>query len=199
MNLCPWFLKKVLQSHKKSLQEEGIKASLARPFNSVMNPPDGLDDGILDTPSSSLTSMDVAATFERALLHEMTHAILDGRTYDEGGFGWKKCTATSPTPKSIINADNYAFFAIAARMISPPKNGAEAQRPGRDGSIQTLSKVKDSASSGSSSSAKGKASKRDFNYDPYPLPIQRRVPNDTTVKPSTFQTSILTPKSTSSG
>jgi hypothetical protein len=51
--------------------------------------------------------------------------------------GWVNCVQLS-SQGNLENADNYAFFGLGARIISPTIQGAPAQRPMQDGSIQVL-------------------------------------------------------------
>ncbi|KKA18250.1 hypothetical protein T310_7796, partial [Rasamsonia emersonii CBS 393.64] len=82
------------------------------------------------------TAMDAASLFDHTMLHEMTHAIKNVRRTRDVGYGWKNVVKFSPN-KADANADNYAFFGLGARMLSPA-NGEDASRPNRDGSISAL-------------------------------------------------------------
>ncbi|PLB50842.1 hypothetical protein P170DRAFT_463924 [Aspergillus steynii IBT 23096] len=87
------------------------------------------------------TNMDAAALLDRTILHELTHAIPLLATTDTSCFlsyGWKRCVTLGKSRDSgINNADNYAYFALGARMISPTDN-KPPQRPNRDGSVSLL-------------------------------------------------------------
>lgn len=135
IQLCPGFLKKAQKRKVLGLEDQGKKPSLARriqKINDWMNDP-------FKTP------MDVAYRLGTTLLHEMTHAMPDDATQDiagagtSGSYGWKNCLRLSSDPagQGMDNADNYALFGLASRIINP-HNGAPAQRPMRDGSIQVL-------------------------------------------------------------
>ncbi|TVY20918.1 hypothetical protein LARI1_G001711 [Lachnellula arida] len=141
IQLCPGWLN-VQQSLKvKSLKDQGSKNSLARSMlkmKSLMNKPSGSND----PPETSEfdTPMDLAKSLDTTMLHEMTHAIPGAGLVDAAGdvsYGWTNCVAMSKAGIGIKNSDNYALFGLASRMISP-NNGAPAQRPMQDGSIQVL-------------------------------------------------------------
>ncbi|KAL1963046.1 hypothetical protein VTN77DRAFT_8794 [Rasamsonia byssochlamydoides] len=104
-------------------------------------------DEAADLFGKQRTAMDAAALFDHTLLNEMTHAVNDAIAtvdVDANGdsYGWNNCVGFSLRPPhpwevSYRNADNYAFFGLGARMISPA-NGAQPQRPNQDGSISVL-------------------------------------------------------------
>ena len=75
MQICPWFLEETKKNKVLALAGQGKAASLARSWKKF--------SGWIDDPLR--TPMDVAATFDHTLLHEMTHAIPAGATVDSGG------------------------------------------------------------------------------------------------------------------
>ncbi|TGO55961.1 hypothetical protein BCON_0084g00290 [Botryotinia convoluta] len=168
IQICPWYLKEKQKDKIKTLVDLGVKANglakVGKVFKSLVK-----------------TSMDLAATFDHLLLHELTHAtpkdvILD--VLKANSYGWKACTKLSvskdPKAQAINNAENYAFFGLAARMISPT-SGANAQRPMSDESLQVLT-------SGNS--------KRDTRLDllRYQLNESKSESCDAVSNPTTFST-----------
>lgn len=135
IQICPGYLKEQQQLKIRTLKDQGKKPSLARGLQKIGN--------WIDDPFR--TPMDVACTFGTTLLHEMTHAIPNAKILDKKGggksasYGWKNSVKMSSDLENsgMTNADNYALFGLASRLISP-RNGAPAQRPMRDGSIQAL-------------------------------------------------------------
>lgn len=130
--MCPNYLKAQQKLKIQTLKDQGKKASLAR---SVQKIGDWMDDPFK-------TAMDVKYTFDTTMLHEMTHAIPNAATVDGAGagksdsYGWKNCVKMSNSG-GVNNADSYALFGLASRMISPT-DGTTAQRPMQDGSIKVL-------------------------------------------------------------
>jgi hypothetical protein len=161
MQLCPGYIAKMQQVKIQTLEEEGDKPSLARDWAKFTT---WVGDGV------SLP-MDVAATWDLALLHELTHAVPNAATKDVAGqtasYRWANVIRLSGNG-GTNNAENYAFFGLGSRMISPKENGPQAQRPMKDGSIQAL----------------GETSKRKRDLDLHPrarghLQPWRRDPNIT--------------------
>ena len=121
MQLCNGLLSQIYNAKYNTLQDMGSAPSLARDWAKFKS-----------TNNIDVLPMDLAATFDLVLTHELSHAIRKPTT-DLGTRGWD----ASYRIGSVQNADNVAFFALGADMISP-KNGAQAQRPMEDGTIQVL-------------------------------------------------------------
>ncbi|TVY44268.1 hypothetical protein LOCC1_G006809 [Lachnellula occidentalis] len=128
MQLCPGFLAEMNLHESNILSQQGSAASLALNWAKYSY-----------ISASGLRAIDFLSTFDFTLLHEMTHAISKGATVDVDGsnsFGWDNAYVLGQFD-GTRNAENFAFFGLGGRMISP-KNDARAQRPMEDGSIQIL-------------------------------------------------------------
>ncbi|TVY42216.1 hypothetical protein LSUB1_G003911 [Lachnellula subtilissima] len=128
MQLCPGFLAEMNLHESNTLKGQGSPAALAMNWAKY----------IYD-PESGSRAMDFLSTFDFTLFHEMTHAISKGAPIDTDGsksYGWNNAYVIAEDD-GTRNAENYAFFGLGGRMINP-KNGAQAQRPTEDGSIETL-------------------------------------------------------------
>lgn len=76
MQLCPGFLEETQNAKVQALTGAGRKPILARGWKKLSS--------LIDDPFR--TPIDVAATFDHTLLHELTHAIPGGaETVDSGG------------------------------------------------------------------------------------------------------------------
>ncbi|TVY25613.1 hypothetical protein LHYA1_G006319 [Lachnellula hyalina] len=128
LQLCPGFLAEINLHESNTLGGQGSTAALAMNWAKyIYDPPSGYP------------AMDFLSTFDFTLLHELTHAISKGATVDADGsnsYGWNNAYVVAEDD-GTRNAENYAFFGLASRMIVP-KNGVQAQRPMEDGSIQIL-------------------------------------------------------------
>ncbi|KUJ09969.1 uncharacterized protein LY89DRAFT_740379 [Mollisia scopiformis] len=129
IQICPWYLQKLQSARFKTLEDLGTSGAMAlseNDFNRLLNSL---------SQSSTRTAMDSLELMDMVLLHELTHAI-SKPTGDFDDAGWQ--SAVAKNPKCIDNAENYAFFGLAARMISPIVPGAKPMRPMIGGNIQII-------------------------------------------------------------
>ena len=133
LQLCPWFLEKYQKNKFRTfhqLRRKGLVGQIATIWRKFR----------LWRTSSERTPMDVLDLFDATLLHEMTHAIPHepaGDIWDTASpYGWRNCVAHSFC-QGINNADNYVYFSIGSRLISPHNNLAQ-RRPTIDGSIRSI-------------------------------------------------------------
>ena len=134
IQLCPWYVKATQKAKIQILGDfqDFQDISLARSEGSNRT----WVRGGFETPMDVLKFLDVS------LLHELTHTLPNGiNTYDLGGrrgaYGWRNCVKWSRSGQATLNAENYMFFALGAKLISP-NPGVRAQRPMLDGTIQVL-------------------------------------------------------------
>ncbi|PLB50857.1 hypothetical protein P170DRAFT_474405 [Aspergillus steynii IBT 23096] len=128
MDLCGWYLRFVSTSKKQFWSDISAKSILAKPLHEVFN------------ARYLRSEMDASALLDHTILHELTHALSQDDTDDVGGmrsYGWRRSVEIGKTSKFWRNADNYAYFGLAARMISP-RDGTSAARPNKDGSTSAL-------------------------------------------------------------
>lgn len=127
LQLCPGFLSEMKITEAFLTAEQGFAPSLA--VNMAKYSP-------RKPGTAGYTAMDYLTGFDTSLLHTMTHAVpivAAVNVDNENSFLWNNVRRLSSTR----NADNYAYFGLGSRMISP-NNGAQAQRPMSDGSVQIL-------------------------------------------------------------
>jgi hypothetical protein len=133
--VCPWYIQYLDAAKVKDLADQGTTPSLARAWSRISSWTGG-------SGSSTALPINLARGFDHVLLHEMTHAIPLAATIDAAGpgkaesYGWDNCVRFSSNG-GTLNADNYAYFGLGTRIISPT-NGAAAQLPMLDGSIPVL-------------------------------------------------------------
>ncbi|KAI4249993.1 MAG: hypothetical protein LQ352_005452 [Teloschistes flavicans] len=113
IQICPWYLNLVATSEYQFVSQADfttrLKGWIAKAFQKI------------STWQGSLTTMDALALFDHTLLHELTHTRGAGATTDVSGgknsYGWKNCVGLKEIG-GFNNADSYAFFALAIRVMS---------------------------------------------------------------------------------
>ena len=128
IQLCPWYLRKVqndtFQTYR-DFQGRGVKITLAKTWKKFST---WLAD-------RNRTPMDVLSLFDGTLLRAMAGIVVNP-TGIQRKRGWVPCVRLSESG-GIYNPENYVFFGLGSRMISPYRG--KAQKPLVNGKIVVLS------------------------------------------------------------
>ena len=132
-----------LEDKIKTIADEPKDPAGSKPESSWKNLVNKIVPG---SQGSSKAPIDAFRTKDFNLFHELTHAPVGAGTTDvDGGdsYYWSNVRRisdrkdASSTRKASYNAENFAYYAIGAWLISP-NEGATPQRPMSDGTIEVL-------------------------------------------------------------